>query len=350
MPENQETQKPATWDDKNREVILDPVMRERERIRSITRCAEYMGCPEMVRGLIDNGISENDAMAAIYKRHLASVPEAMGYRGPVDDNHPATLMHDQVDKRVEAMTDGQLMRAGIAVKNPAGGSENFRGSTFRDLAIECLRAEGRYRSGMSTVKIFSEALSSRALTTGDLPYIMSNLSGKSAMIGFQETPASYPALVRVGEATNFKTQTRAKLSEGDSLEEIPELGDYQYGERAEHYEQFSIATYGKIFAISRQALINDDLGLLTGIPRQHGAAARRKINSLVLSVLTGNAAMSDGDALFHANHNNFVAENSGAAPGIETLTAAYQAMRLQQGPQGRGTEHPAEHFVDPRGL
>ena len=60
---------------------------------------------------------------------------------------------------------------------------------------------------------------------------MSNLSNKSAMIGFQETPATYPALVRVGEATNFKTQTWAKLSEGDALEEIPELGDYQYGER-----------------------------------------------------------------------------------------------------------------------
>ena len=45
--------------------------------------------------------------------------------------------------------------------------------------------------------------------------------------------------------------------------------------------------------------------------------------------------MSDGTRSFMPTTNNFVAENSGASPGLETLTAAYQAMRLQTGPQGQ---------------
>ena len=233
-------------------------------------------------------------MAAIYKRHLASMPDAMGYRGPVDDHHPAALrLHDQVDKRVAAHDRRPANAGGHCRKKPGTrGSENFRGSTFRDLAIECLRAEGRYRSGMSTVKIFSEALSSRALTTGDLPDIMSNLSNKSAMIGFQETPATYPALVRVGEATNFKTETRAKLSEAIRSKKYRNSVTINTAKGPSITNNSALPPTVKFLRLSRQALINDDLGLLTGIPRQHGAAARRKINSLVLSVLTGNAAMS----------------------------------------------------------
>ena len=43
MPENQDTQNTVPpWVSP---VCLDPVMRERERIRSITRCAEVHGLP-----------------------------------------------------------------------------------------------------------------------------------------------------------------------------------------------------------------------------------------------------------------------------------------------------------------
>ncbi|HDY6498146.1 TPA: Clp protease ClpP, partial [Pseudomonas aeruginosa] len=74
-----------------------------------------------------------------------------------------------------------------------------------------------------------------------------------------------------------------------------------------------LATYGELFSITRQAIINDDLQMLSDIPFKLGQAAKATIGDLVYAVLTGNPAMSDGKALFHADHSNLL---TGAASAL----------------------------------
>jgi hypothetical protein len=243
------------------------------------------------------------------------------------------VVHDEIDKRIAAQTDGLCLRAGLPVEKPAGGANEYRNFSFLDHAKECLRAAGRRVNG-GPDQIIREALESRALTTGDLPTILGGFANKSALIGFQEAQSPIVSICREVPAKDFKTHYLAKLSESDDLEQVPEKGDYQYGSRDEHYESYQLATYGKIFAVTRQSLINDDLGLLSQIPRNHGAAAARKVRDVVTAVLTGNAAMSDGTALFHADHSNFVGSGSGGAPADTTLETGYLAMRTQEGLNG----------------
>jgi hypothetical protein len=45
----------------------------------------------------------------------------------------------------------------------------------------------------------------------------------------------------------------------------------------EESESFGIDTWGRIFAITRQALINDDLGALARAMRERGAAAGKTV-------------------------------------------------------------------------
>jgi hypothetical protein len=59
---------------------------------------------------------------------------------------------------------------------------------------------------------------------------------------------------------------------------------------------------GKIFSLTRQAIINDDLDAFTKIPNAWAVLAIRTIGDLVYAILTGNPRMSDGIALFHADH------------------------------------------------
>jgi phage major head subunit gpT-like protein len=98
------------------------------------------------------------------------------------------------------------------------------------------------------------------------------------------------------------------------------------GERA---EQIQLATYGKLFSITRQAIINDDLDAFTRIPNRMGRAALRTVGDLVYAILTSNPNMSDGVALFHASHNNLL-----SASGI--TTSAVDAMRVAMGTQKDG--------------
>jgi phage major head subunit gpT-like protein len=94
-------------------------------------------------------------------------------------------------------------------------------------------------------------------------------------------------------------------------------------------ETVALATYGKIYGLSRQAIINDDLGALTDAPRAHGEAAARKIGDVAYAQLTSNPVMGDGVPLFHENHANV--SSVAGAPSVVTVAEAEKLMLLQKG-------------------
>jgi hypothetical protein len=98
-----------------------------------------------------------------------------------------------------------------------------------------------------------------------------------------------------------------------------EKGEFKRGKISEGKETYALGTYGKIFAFTRQALINDDLGAFTRLPFMMGSASVRLENDTVWGILTTNAAMSDSVNLFHANHSNLT---SGAT---STISGAHWA-------------------------
>lgn len=67
---------------------------------------------------------------------------------------------------------------------------------------------------------------------------------------------------------------------------MPEGAEYKYITTSDRGEPIALATYGNIFSITRQAIINDDLNQLTVIPQAMGRAAARTVGNLVHLVLT----------------------------------------------------------------
>nr|WP_236918778.1 hypothetical protein [Escherichia coli] len=65
--------------------------------------------------------------------------------------------------------------------------------------------------------------------------------------------------------------------------------------------------------------------MLVDVPMKMGRAAKATIGDLVYKVLTDNPKLSDGKALFHADHKNIA---TGGSPF--RLDAARQMMRLQK--------------------
>lgn len=167
----------------------------------------------------------------------------------------------------------------------------------------------------------------RALTSSDFPYILSSAANKFLFDGYETAPETWQQWCGVGSVSDFKTQSLVRPSEFDDLEEVPEHGDYRYGGRSEGREQYAIATYGKLFAITRQAIINDDLNALSDVPRGHGESAARKVGDVAYAVLTANSAMGDGVALFHANHGNL---GTGGAVSVTTIGEGEKLMALQK--------------------
>jgi hypothetical protein len=128
---------------------------------------------------------------------------------------------------------------------------------------------------------------------------------------------------------DFKTIYRTRLGEIPDPDIVPENGEYGEAPVGDGKESYRVEKYGNIFSISMEAIFNDDLNAISRIPAQQGAAMRRKINKVVYAVLTANAAMADGVALFHASSHG--ANLDATALSIAALNTGWLIMATQTG-------------------
>lgn len=227
--------------------------------------------------------------------------------------------------KVNAMADVVAMRAGFK-KSADVGENQYRGKTLLGMAEACLEARAMSTSGMSKMDIVAAAFTH---SSGDFSKLLANTAEKAMLRGAEESNETFQQWTRSGQLGDFKVASRVDLNAFPTLDKVQEGAEYKYATMGERAEQIQLATYGKLFSITRQAIINDDLDAFTRIPNRMGRAALRTVGDLVYAILTSNPTMSDGTALFHADHNNLL-----SASGI--TTSAVDEMRVAMGTQKDG--------------
>ena len=243
-----------------------------------------------------------------------------------------TMGEAESDKFRAAAQDAVLMAAGIPVAEPAPGAQELRGYSMIELARESLQRERSSKASFGdNMELAREAINS----TSTFPAIMSNLANKSVMVGFNEAETTYQVWAGKGSNRDFKEAARVALSEAGNLELVPEGGQFPQDNLGEASARTKVATYGKLFSLTRQAIINDDLGLFSKIANKYGSAAKRLVNKMVYAQLTGDVTMQDGVALFDAKHGNVAA--TGEALSVKAIAKAITAMRRQKGITGDAT-------------
>ena len=233
-----------------------------------------------------------------------------------------TMGEAESDKFRAAAQDAVLMAAGIPVADAAPGAQELRGHSMVELARESLQREGLQANFGDNMELARQAINS----TSTFPAIMANLANKSVMVGFNEAETTYQIWAGKGSNRDFKEAARVALSEAGNLELVPEGGQSA---------RTKVATYGKLFSLTRQAIINDDLGLFSKIATKYGSAAKRLVNKMVYAQLTGNVKMQDNVALFDTKHGNVAA--TGEALSVKAIAKAITAMRRQKGITGDAT-------------
>lgn len=242
-----------------------------------------------------------------------------------------TMGEAESDKFRAAAQDAVLMAAGIPVADAAPGAQELRGHSMVELAREALQREGLKANFGDNMELARQAINS----TSTFPAIMANLANKSVMVGFNEAETTYQIWAGKGSNRDFKEAARVALSEAGNLELVPEGGQFQQDFLGEASARTKVATYGKLFSLTRQAIINDDLGLFSKIATKYGSAAKRLVNKMVYAQLTGNVKMQDNIALFDTKHGNVA--GTGEALSVKAIAKAITAMRRQKGITGEAT-------------
>ena len=242
-----------------------------------------------------------------------------------------TMGEAESDKFRAAAQDAVLMAVGIPVADAAPGANELRGHSLVELARESLQREGLQANFGDNMELARQAINS----TSTFPAIMSNLANKSVMTGFNEAETTFQIWAGKGSNRDFKEAARVALSEAGNLELVPEGGQFQQDFLGEASARTKVATYGKLFSLTRQAIINDDLGLFSKIATKYGSAAKRLVNKMVYAQLTGNVKMQDNVALFDSKHGNVA--GTGEALSVKAIAKAITAMRRQKGITGDAT-------------
>lgn len=241
---------------------------------------------------------------------------------PVAGGSVVTI-EDSRDKFRAGVTQALMARANLV---KADGANQFRGYTLTEIARASLEQAGVKTGSMDKMQMVAAAFTH---STSDFTNLLANVANKAMLKGFEQSQETFQLFTSPGVLTDFKVTKRVGLNDFPSLDKVAEGAEYKYGTVGDRGENIVLATYGKIFSITRQAIINDDLDAFTKIPMGMGRAAIRTVGDLVYAILTGNPAMSDGTALFHASHGNL-----GSAAVIST--ASVDAMRVLMGKQKLG--------------
>lgn len=325
-PENTEQRKAVetktTKPDNQKQTKQEIVDQERSRSKEIYSSQEKLGVQRSVADdMVDRGLSLNDARAELIDVAASNDPAAKV------TSHVSTGGQDETETRRNAVANALLHRSDSS-NELTDAAREWRGySSMIEISRALLESEGLKTRRLNSMEIAERALHS----TSDFPLILAAVTNKTLRKGYDAAPQTFKPFCRQVTIKDFKNKQSIQLSEAPVLEKVNESGEFKHGTMTESKEEFKLESYGRIIGFTRQMLINDDLNAFTRAPQLFGVSAANLESDIVWGIITTNAAMSDGTALFHADHGNYTV---GAAPSVTQISTGRKAMRNQKGLDG----------------
>ncbi len=158
-------------------------------------------------------------------------------------------------------------------------------------------------------------------STIDIGDILSNVANKSLMDGFSFVEQTWRRIAAIRSVNDFKTVTRYRMTEANQYEKLAPAGEISHGTLGSESFSNKADTYAKMLSIDRVAIINDDLGAITDVPRMLGRGSALKLNEVFWTLWLANA----GGTFFASGHSNYL-DGAGSALGLAGLAAAYTAF------------------------
>lgn len=148
-----------------------------------------------------------------------------------------------------------------------------------------------------------------AFSSADIPNVLSNVAHKFVLVGFGAVGEAWRLISRAVPVTDFKAVKGVRLVMGGLLKSLAKGGELQHVDLSDEARSVQAATKGSIVGITREDLINDDLGVLALVPERFGQMAGRTINKDVFGALS-------------TTGSDYGANTSGAL-SLANLSAAY---------------------------
>lgn len=228
---------------------------------------------ELIRDSEAGTLTEAGLQQRIADRLIASRSAA---RPSVDVRAGAT--GTESDGYRQALEDAVTLRANPSVQiedQRRDAAREFRGMTLMELARDYLGRTGISCRGLGRLEIAGQALGLRygAMTTSDFANALSNATNRRVRAAFEAAPQTFRPFISTDTLPDFKPTQIIGLGDAPALLLVPENGEFKRGALSDSGLSYRLQTYGRIIALTRQAIVNDDKDLFGRVPTMFGRKA-----------------------------------------------------------------------------
>jgi phage major head subunit gpT-like protein len=225
-----------------------------------------------------------------------------------------------------------------------GKALELRSHTMLDCFVEHEAANGR------SVPRSREQIAERAMQgTSDFPIILGEASNRVILNQYQKAPSSFRTIARQRNFKDFRPHYMLRSGEFPALQDLSEHGEIKSASLKDAtQESITLRTKAIRLGITRQLMVNDDLGMISDLLGGYGARIAAQENALAWAAIRANRALSDGVAVFHANHKNLY--GSVVASPDATALGAGRAMMKRHKSDGIALNLSPKYLVVPTDL
>lgn len=267
--------------------------------------------------MIVAGLSLQQAVARINENRAKENPVSGKRTGATS----ATITRDERTTRRKGMM--HAISAQIMGSDPtAGEARQFMNLSLVEMAAECIGHKGKMRTAGERLQVFMDASHS----TSDFPAIFENALNKVLLERYRVAEPTYRRIARKRNFNDFRAHPQVRAGDFPKLQPVSEAGEIKFGSFGEAKETAILKSYGVGLRITRQMMVNDELGAIDAVLSDYGqSVADFEEETFYSNAFT--ATMSDGQVIFHSSHNNLA--GSGAAITVAAVGLGRAAMRKQ---------------------
>ena len=244
---------------------------------------------------------------------------------------------DQRDKFVAGASNAILARI-----DPGKGGEKLQaGNEFAGMGLKALIRVALRNAGVSGAdRLEGSALAAKLFAShsgSDFPYLLANTAAKLLRASYANAPTTWQQWAPTLSVSDFKQHSIVSLSAFSDLATKAEGAEYTQGTLSEYRETIQASTKGRYIGLTREMVVNDDLGAFTRLASALGWAAANTVDKAVYAYVEANAALSDTGALFNSTavsttggHANLASAN--AAVTVSSIAIGEAAMAAQADP------------------
>jgi hypothetical protein len=301
------------------EQIRAAAVAEEQRIGKVREVAKDH--PEIMAAAIEKGHSPEQVERDVLKAELAA--EKKRNERPKTSVHIGGLKAESVTP--EILAAAVSMRAGLRSPEKAYSADvcakasDLKIHSFTDLVrMACALAGKPLEYTRHQTREFLQA----AFSTADISNVVSAVANKFILEGYGSVETTWRLVSSIRPVVDFKANTGVRLVMANLLQALAPNGEIKHGAISDDARTVTADTKALMLGITRKDIINDDLAVLTDLPRRLGYAAARTFNTDFWATFTAAVAANFSASAPKLN------QTTGAL--TSTTLAAAEALYLAQ--------------------